>query len=70
MSTTQTTLQSIDLREESQGIHGAPRYFADNRKVTREQFQAIKNSAVRLECLSNSQVNGVWNFYSVARINA
>lgn len=67
---TQPLLKSIDLLESSDGIHGASKYFANEKRVSHEQFQAIKASAVRLECFSNSQVNGVWNFYSVARVNS
>lgn len=65
-------MQSIELKEVNDG--GSMRsehskYYADGKRVTREKFNEIKQSAVRLECLSNSQTNGVWTFYSFARFN-
>lgn len=44
------------------------RYIADGKRITREQFEAIKRDPRRrLECLSNANQGGVMHFYSISR---
>ena len=45
--------------------HGE-RYIANGKRVTREEYDAIKRAAVRQDCFSNSSKAGVMHFYSVA----
>lgn len=45
------------------------RYLADGKRVTREQFDAIRHDPRRrLECLSNANQGGVVHFYSISRL--
>ncbi len=59
-------MKTFDLKETSSGIHGTDRrYFVNGKRVSEQEFRAIKQGA-RLECFSNAQVNGQWNFYCTA----
>ena len=42
------------------------KYFADSKRISRKEFDAIKQSASKLECLDSYQVNGVRNFDIIA----
>lgn len=63
-------MKSIDLKQISTPGLNCCKFFADGKRVTREQFDDIKRRAVRLECLSNASVGGVQTFYSMARLVA
>jgi len=64
-------MKTYQLEETSIGGDSNPlnrRYIVDGKRVTREQFDAIRrNPRVRQECFSNSNQGGVWHFYSIAR---
>ena len=53
------------LCEHYRDAHGE-RYFANGKRVTREEHDAIKRAAIRQDCFSNSNKGGVMRFYSVA----
>jgi hypothetical protein len=64
------TTKHIELIEKhTGGLHSGIKYYADDKQISREEFQDIKNEACRLECMSNSQTNGVWTFYTTAVLN-
>jgi hypothetical protein len=63
-------MKSIQLTEKhAGGLHLGIKYYADSKRISREEFQDIKNRAARLENMSNSQQNGVWVFYTTACFN-
>jgi len=63
-------MKSIQLTEKhTGGLHLGIKYYADSKQISCEEFQDIKQRAHKLECMSNSQVNGVWTFYTTARFN-
>lgn len=41
-------------------------YKANGKRVSRDVFDAIKRAAIRHDCFSQGNVNGVRTFYSVA----
>jgi hypothetical protein len=64
------TTKRIDLMEKhTGGLHLGIKYYADGKQISQKEFQSIKSDAARLECMSNSQTNGVWTFYTTAVLN-
>jgi len=62
--------KSIQLTEKhTGGLHNGIKYYADHKRISREEFQDIKQRADKLECMSNGSVNGVMTFYTTARFN-
>lgn len=60
----------IELKEKhTGGLHLGVKYFADGKRISEAEFREIKERAARLECMSNSQTNGVWVFYTTAVMN-
>ena len=65
------TLASYDLKEISNGIHGESKYYINNKKVERSEFQNLKDRAISSGVYgpaSNAQVNGKWIFYTTVRV--
>jgi hypothetical protein len=67
-------MKSIQLSETDNAIgYTDPldrRYFADGKRITREEFDRIKREAVTLDCINTYQVNGLRHFDSCARFKA
>ena len=42
------------------------RITANGNRITADELDSIRHRALRMECFSNCQVNGVYHFYSVA----
>lgn len=64
-------MKHINLKEVQTGLpaDGNGRFYVDGKRISGVEFRRIKAEAVKLDCFSNSQVNGVWTFYCVARVN-
>lgn len=66
-------MKSVELKEVENAGNRDPmnrRYFADGKRISRDEFDSIKVRAVRLECFSNSSDGGVQTFYCTARLNS
>jgi len=64
-------LKSYDLEQSAPAGDTNPlntRYKANGKRVTREEFDAIRTAAVRHDCFQTSNVAGRVTHYSVARV--
>lgn len=65
-------MKLIELKETEAAGNRDPlnrRHYADGKRISREQFDAIKRGARSLDSFSNASVNGVQTFYCTARID-
>lgn len=63
--------KSYDLEQSAAAGDTNPlntKYKANGKRVTREQFDAIRAAAVRHDTFTQANVNGVRTFYSVAYV--
>lgn len=63
--------KSYDLEQSSAAGDTNPlntKYKANGKRVTREEFDAIRRAAVRHDTFTQGNVNGVRTFYSVAYV--